>query len=477
MTQTTALAPRTTPHPTATPGHPRSGGRWGRLWRGDPGAPSWSRPAVLALLVGTGLLYLWGLSASGWANSFYAAAAQAGSESWTAMLFGSSDAANAITVDKTPASLWVMALSIRVFGLSSWSLLVPQALMGVASVGLLHATVRRSTGSAAAGLIAGAILALTPVAVLMFRFDNPDALLVLLMVAAAAATLRALDGQPKRWLALAGALVGLAFLTKMLQAFLVLPALALVYLLVAAVPVWRRIGHLLLAFASMLVAGGWWIALVELWPADSRPYVGGSQTNSILELTLGYNGLGRLTGNEVGSVGGGNGWGTPGWLRMLGSEAGTQIGWLLPAALILLAGGLWFGRRAPRADRARAGLVLWGTWLLVTGLTFSFMAGIFHAYYSVALAPAVAAVIAIGCHLLWQDRTSSAAALVLAATVALTTGFTWHLLSQTPDFLPWLRWPVVVLGLPAALLIGLRSHLPHRVAAGAAGLALVAVLA
>src|SRR3954464_13254958 len=201
-------------------------------WRGAPEDPSWARAALLVLLAATAVLCLWDLGASGWANSFYAAAAQAGSESWKAFFFGASDAASSITVDKTPASLWVMGLSVRFFGLSSWSLLVPQALMGVASVALLYGTVRRTTRSAGAGLLAGAVLALTPVAVLMFRFDNPDALLVLLLVASAYATLRAVEGkQAVRWLALGGALVGLAFMAKMLQAFLVLPALALTYLL------------------------------------------------------------------------------------------------------------------------------------------------------------------------------------------------------------------------------------------------------
>ena len=370
---------------------------------GSPEDPSWARPALLGLLAATALLYLWGLGASGWANSFYSAAAQAGADSWKAFFFGSSDAASSITVDKPPMALWLMALSVRVFGLSSWSILVPQALLGVASVGLLHATVRRTTGSAAAGLIAGAVLALTPVAVLMFRFNNPDALLVLLLIGSVASTVRALEssrlradglkGHPVRWLALGGALVGFAFLTKMLQAVLVLPALALVYLLCAHTPIGKRIAHLLVAFGSMILAAGWWIAIVELWPASTRPYIGGSQGNSILELTLGYNGLGRITGNEVGSVGGGAGgtgtgmWGETGLLRMFDSEIGGQIAWLLPAALILLGAGLWFTRRAPRTDLQRAGLVVWGGWLLVTALTFSFMAGIFHAYYTVALAP------------------------------------------------------------------------------------------
>ncbi|HET7321151.1 MAG TPA: glycosyltransferase family 39 protein, partial [Longimicrobiaceae bacterium] len=152
--------------------------------------PAWVRPSVIALLLLTGVLYIWGLGRSGWANAFYSAAVQAGSESWKAFFFGSTDAANSITVDKTPASLWVMALSARIFGVNSWSILVPQALMGVASVGLLYATIKRWFGPVA-GLIAGATLALTPIAVLMFRFNNPDAMLVLMMVAGAWATTRA----------------------------------------------------------------------------------------------------------------------------------------------------------------------------------------------------------------------------------------------------------------------------------------------
>ncbi|MCW2852867.1 MAG: 4-amino-4-deoxy-L-arabinose transferase [Nocardioides sp.] len=206
----------------------------------------------------------------------------------------------------------------------------------MATVALLTATVRRSTGSAWAGILAGATLALTPVAALMFRFNNPDALLVLLMVGAAYATLRAVEGvHPARWLALGGALVGLAFLTKMLQAFLVLLALALAYGLFAAVPLWRRLGHLLVALGAVVASTAWYVAVVELWPAGSRPYIGGSQDDSILELTLGYNGLGRLTGEETGSVGSGGGWGSTGVLRMFGSENGGQVAWLVPAALVL----------------------------------------------------------------------------------------------------------------------------------------------
>ncbi|NUS51282.1 MAG: glycosyltransferase family 39 protein [Nocardioidaceae bacterium] len=482
------MAPRSPDRPAGP--DPRSG-HTRRAWRGDPDDPAWARPALLVLLVGTGVLYLWGLGASGWANSFYAAAAQAGSESWKALLFGASDAASSITVDKTPMSLWFMALSVRLFGLSSWSILVPQALMGIASVGLLHATVRRTTRSAGAGLLAGAVLALTPVAVLMFRFDNPDALLVLLLIGSVAATLRAVEstraraegrpGHPVRWLVLGGALVGCAFLTKMLQAFLVLPAVAAVYLLAAHTPLGKRVLHLLIAFASVLVAGGWWVALVELWPASSRPYIGGSQTNSVLELTLGYNGLGRLTGDETGSVGGnagpGGGWGQTGILRLLDSEIGGQVAWLLPAALVLLTAGLWFTRRAARTDLVRAGLVVWGLWLVVTASCFSFMAGIFHAYYTVALAPAIGALIGIGAWLLWQRRASYAAALVLSGTVSLTAAFGFFLLERTPDYLPWLKWVVAVLGLASALLLAGVRHLPRAFALVAASTALVVSLA
>ncbi len=479
------VSPGTATSPAAPPGSPgshsasRSASR-DSLWRGSDADPAWARPALIGLLLGTGVLYLWSLGESGWANSFYSAAVQAGSESWKAFFFGSSDAANSITVDKTPLALWPMALSVRLFGLSSWSILVPQALAGVATVALLHNVVRRTTGSAAAGLIAGAAMALTPVAVLMFRFNNPDALLTLLLVGSAAATLRGVEAtrtpsaHPARWLALGGALVGLAFLTKMMQAFLVLPALALAYLLCAQTSWGRKLGHLLVAFGSMLLAGGWWIAIVELWPAASRPYIGGSQTNSILELTLGYNGLGRLSGNETGSVGGGNGWGQTGLWRLLDSEIGGQIAWLLPAAAILGGTALWFARREVAV---RAGVVLWGTWLVVTALTFSFMAGIFHAYYTVALAPAVAALVGIGATVLWRHRASYVATGALAFATALTTVFGWYLLDRTPDFVPWLKWFIVVLGLVAALLLAGAAHLPRRLALGAAALALAASLA
>src|SRR5436305_11021532 len=199
--------------------------------------PRWP---LVALLGATAVLYLWGLGASGWANSYYSAAVQAGATSWKAFFFGSSDAANFITVDKAPASLWPMELAARIFGVNAWSILVPEALEGVAAVGLLYATVRRQFGPAA-GLIAGATMATTPVAVLMFRFNNPDALLVLLLVGAAYATVRAVERASLKWLVLCGVLIGFGFLTKMMQAFLVVPGFALVYLLAAPTTIRKRI--------------------------------------------------------------------------------------------------------------------------------------------------------------------------------------------------------------------------------------------
>jgi 4-amino-4-deoxy-L-arabinose transferase-like glycosyltransferase len=423
--------------------------------RGRTGEPAWTQIGLAALLVGAALLYLVGLGASGWGNAFYAAAVQAGSTSWKAFFFGSFDSSSFITVDKPPASLWVMDLSARVFGVNAWSILVPQALEGVASVWLLYATVKRRFG-AGAGLLAGAVLALTPVAVLMFRFDNPDALLTLLLVGAAYALTRALEAASTRWLAFAGALIGFAFLTKMLQALIVVPGFALVYLLAAPTPLRRRLVQLLAAGAALVVSAGWWVAIVAAWPASSRPYIGGSQHNSILELVFGYNGFGRLTGNESGSVVGGGGqgaagaWGPTGITRLFGAEMGTQASWLLPAALIAIPVLLVAWRRLPRTDGRRAAVLIWGSWLVVTGLVLSYAQGIIHPYYTVVLGPAVGALVGIGAVWSWRHRAELHAR--LAASVALSVTVIWadRLLARSPEWHPWLRQAVLVAGLVAA---------------------------
>ncbi|MEU0220037.1 glycosyltransferase family 39 protein [Streptomyces sp. NPDC006265] len=454
-----------------------------RLRHGRPEDPRWARPAFLALLLATAVLYLYNLSASGYANSFYSAAVQAGSESWKAFFFGSLDAASAITVDKPPAALWPMALSVRLFGLSSWAILAPEVLMGVGTVAVVYAAVRRRF-SPAAGLISGAVLALTPVAALMFRFNNPDAMLALLMAAACYFVIRALEDGRTKWLLWAGAAIGFAFLAKTLQAFLILPPLALVYGVCAPVTVKKRIGQLAAGLAAIVVSGGWWVAVVELWPASSRPYIGGSQNNSFLELTFGYNGLGRLNGDETGSVGGGGGggngggaWGETGWDRLFSSSIGGQISWLIPAALILLVAGLVATRKARRTSATRGAFLVWGGALLTTMLVFSYMQGIFHEYYTVALAPYIAPLVGMGAALLWEKRDKAWASLTLAAAMTATAAWGYVLLNRSSDYLPWLKWLVLVGGLTAALGLIFAGRLGRRLALGAAGLGLLAALA
>ena len=430
-----------------------------------PDRPRWERPAYWALLVLTAVIFLYGLGASGYANSFYSAAAQAGSESWKAFLFGSLDSGNVITVDKPPAALWPMALSVRLFGLGSWQILVPQALMGVATVAVLHASVRRWFGPAA-GLLAGGLMAVTPVAALMFRFNNPDALLCLLCVCAVYCLLRAVEDTRNRWLLLCGVCLGFAFLVKTLQAWLIVPPLALVYLVCAQQSLPRRIGRLLLAGLAMVASAGWWVALAELWPTRSRPYIGGSQNNSFLELTLGYNGLGRITGNEPGSVGpgagrgggfggrggpGGGPGGVPSERAVSGGcstsrSAARSPGCCLPRCSC--SSRVWCSRARPpvRMHSVRQ-CCAWGGSLLITCAVFSLMSGIFHEYYTVALAPYIAAVVAIGAVLLWRRRTHRAASAALAGVVAVTAVWSYVLLGRAVDWLPWLKWVVLAMGL------------------------------
>ncbi|UWW07161.1 glycosyltransferase family 39 protein [Mycolicibacterium brumae] len=440
---------------------------------------------MASLLLGTAVLYLWSLNSLGWSNQFYAAAVQAGTQDLKAWLFGSLDSGNAITVDKPPAALWVMVASARIFGFNSWSMLAPQALMGVGSVWLMYAAVRRTSGPVA-GLLAGAILALTPVAALMFRYNNPDALLVLLLVAAAYCVIRALDGATTLWVALSGVALGFAFLAKLLQAVLVAPALALVVLVAAPIPFWGRVRALAAGLAAMVVSAGWYVALVDLWPADSRPYIGGSTDNSLLQLTLGYNGLGRVfgglgnpshTGAGMPGPGDGSGGagrnmfgGSPGLGRIFSDAMGGEIAWLLPAALIGLVAGLWLTRRAPRTDPTRAALLLWGGWTVLTAAVFSAMKGIFHPYYAIALAPGIAGLLAVSATQLWSRRAEPAVRAVLSVMVAGTGAWAFALLARTPDWQPWLRPTVLVAAIAVALAILVRPNSWGR------GLAVAAVL-
>ena len=437
--------------------------------------------SLAALLVATALLYLVGLSVSGYANEFYSSAAQAGSTNWWSFLWGSSDAGNSITVDKPPAAIWPMALAVRVFGLSSWSILVPQAIMGVLAVWLLYATIRRQFGHLA-GLLAGAALATTPVACLMFRFNNPDALLVLLLIACVHCVLRALEFEPTdggnrcrtAWMALAGVACGFAFLTKQLQAFLILPGLAVAFLVASPTTVRRRLLDSAAAVGALVASAGWWVLLTVLVPASMRPYIGGSQTNSFLELTFGYNGLGRITGSMEGAVvAGGSGtgsttistghagmWGQTGITRLFDGVWGTQWSWLAPAALAGIVVALVCLARAPRTSVRRAQVVAWGGWLVVTGAVFSFMGGTIHQYYTVALAPATAALAAICVYYLLKCKDLAwARATSIALTLALGA---WSVvLLRRSDWI-WALRPLA-LGLAVAS-AALQAYLWHRAA-------------
>ena len=445
--------PRAAARPGARPGP----AGFGRIWRARPDDPAWVRPALLALLASTAVLYLWGLSASGWGNTFYAASVQAGAKSWKAFFYGSSDSSNFITVDKTPASLWPAMLSARIFGVSSWSVLAPQAVEGVAAVGVLYLTVRRWFG-APAGLLAGVVFATTPVATLMFRFNNPDALLVLCLVLAVYWLTRAIEDGRTRWVVLVGLALGFAFLAKELQAFLAIPGFALAYLVAAPGTLIRRVRQGILMAVAMVAGAGWWIAIVVLTPAANRPYIGGSTNNTFWDVLFGYNGFGRLTGNETGSVGAAPGragttgmWGKTGWTRMFDSAFGGEASWLLPAALALLVIGLIVTVRRARTDRTRAALIVWGGWLLVTGIAFSLGKGIIHEYYAVALAPAIGAIVGIGATTLWKVRREWSARVAMIATLGLTVWWVLRLLDRSPKWHPYLSDALIAAAIVVAV--------------------------
>ena len=511
--------------PAPAPPAPRAGaaplppGRFRRFVRGRPEDPGWSRPALLGILGLAAFLYTWALSRNGMSNDYYATAVLAGTKSWKAMFFGSLDAANFITVDKPPLALWAPVLSARLFGFSSWSILLPQALMGVAAVGVLHATVRRAAGHTAA-LLAALVLALTPVTVAVTRSNIPDTLLVLLLVLAAWATMRAVESGRTGWLLGALACVGLGFNTKMLQAWIVVPAIGVTYLVAGRPRARTRVLQLAAAGGVLLVVSGLWAGAVELVPASSRPYIGGSTDNSALELALGYNGLGRIFGQGVspggrppggpdgpaaaggpsgqapgpggrgapgpggGGAPGGRG-GAPGFdqgagpLRLFDAQNGGQIAWLLPLAAICLVAGLVLWRRRPRGDVHRALYLLFGGWLLLHFAVFSFAQGIYHPYYAIALGPGIAALVGMGAVDLWRSR-SAGAAWTTAGGVMVTAGVAVLLLGRTPDWQPWLRPVVVLAGGVAVVALLVRHYVAgagRPLAATAVAAGLLAILA
>jgi 4-amino-4-deoxy-L-arabinose transferase-like glycosyltransferase len=452
------------------------------------------------------VFYLWNITVNGMGNQFYAAAAWAGSRDWKALLFGSLDPGNFITVDKPPLSQWVMGLSGQLFGFGSASMLVPEALMGVAAVALVYATTTRLSGSRRAGLLAGLGLALMPVAALMFRFNNPDAAMVLLMTLAAYGTVRAIDARVSArasvgWIALAGVALGFAFLAKMLEGLMVMPALAVAYLLAAPTGLRTRLIGLVSGLAALVVSSGWYVLLTLWWPASSRPYLAGSTDDNFMNLVLGYNGFGRVLGHNhhgggaaAGPAGaptpaaadwtthsGGRGFGgfggqTRGLARLFSGEFGFEIGWLLPAALlafVLVLASRW---RAPRTDAMRAGAIVFGGWIVVDGAVLSYMSGMVHPYYCLSLAPAVAGMFALGVWEMWRGRSAFPYRAGLAALIALTGVWSFVLLDRNASWAPALRVAVLVVTLLAAITLVL-ARTRERVLAAAVALGVAGALA
>ena len=465
---------------------------------------------------------LWHLTINGMANSYYAVAAQAASTNWTAWLFGSLDAANFVSVDKPPISMMIMGLFGRIFGFSSWSMLLPHALAGIATVALVYLTVKRWYG-ARAGLIAGIVMALTPAAALMFRFNNPDSFLTLFLTASAYAFLRSFEGKrPVLWLSIAGLFTGLAFNTKMLQGLLLLPIMTIIYISFARPKFTTRMWHLGVAGIAIIVSTFWWSILVWLTPAVNRPWVGSTSDNSIWSLIFGYNGFGRLLGNggglgsrpggmmqmgaqatsqtaspaaqamtpPIGMMGGSFGAGGPGngpggvgfgsetgVLRIFNESFGPNIAWLILVALI--GGGLviWLLRRAPRRNKERVGVLLWLGWLLIHIVIFSMTSGTIHPYYVVAMAPAIAALVGIGVPYIWQAYTRrTKVAWILPLSIALTTILSIIMLGYS-NYWPWLMWLVMIAGGVATILTLLPLSQTKRLKQIILGLAITAGMA
>ena len=437
------------------------------------------RPELLALVLLAGALNLWALSRNGFANEYYSAAVRSMSTSWHDFLYASLDKSGLMTVDKPPLALWIQALSVRVFGYHSLSMLVPQALEGMASVVLVYDLVRRRFGRLG-GTVAGAALALTPMTVAVSRHNNPDALLVLCCVAAVWCGVRALEDRRTRWLVLAGVAVGLGFETKMLVALAVVPGIALAWMWMApsALGVARSVRRLLAGGAAMVAVGGAWPLLVELTPAADRPWISGTRSNTIVSLVFGYNGLGRIEGQTGGPGGGGGSMfgGTPGPLRLLNSALGGQAGWLLGLALVSGVGLLAL-TRLRRSDARSGWLIAVGGAALSTALLFSFAGGIFHPYYVSLLAPFVAALAGAGVAQLYSagehGRLRRGALILGPAALAVAVACELAVLHDYTGQLEWLAPLLIGLGAAASIALATRARWSRRAAVVGATLSLL----
>jgi 4-amino-4-deoxy-L-arabinose transferase-like glycosyltransferase len=395
-----------------------------------------------------------------------------------------------MTVDKPPLSLWIQALSVRVFGYHPLSILVPQALMGVAAVWLMYDLVGRRFGRAA-GFAAGLALASTPIIVAMSRHNNPDELLVLCSVAAVWCAARAFESGRTRWLVLSGICVGLGFETKMLIALVVVPGIAVAWLWTrfnATHGRWRAVRQLFAGGAAMVAVAGAWPLLVMLTPAADRPWVSGTSDNSIWSLIFGYNGFGRVAGQTGGPGGGGFGGGGPGGgvfggqtgvFRLLQSSLGDQAGWLLGFAIA--AGlGLLVLTRLRRNDPRTGWLIMIGGAFATTAVVFSFASGIFHPYYVSLLAPFTAALVGAGVGMILTARGSDAGAARAARILApllIVAGAVTELvvLHELDGSLAWATPLVIAVGGACAVLLAV--NLSPRVRAAIVAVAVVALFA
>jgi 4-amino-4-deoxy-L-arabinose transferase-like glycosyltransferase len=443
-----------------------------------------ARPELVGLLGLAGVLNLWGLSINGWANTYYSAAVRSMATSWHDFLFASLDKTGLMTVDKPPLSLWIQALSARVFGFHPLSLLVPQALMGMVAVALVYDLVRRRFGRVS-GFVAGLVLATTPIAVAVSRHNNPDELLVLCSVAALWFAVRAFETRRTRWLVLSGIAVGLGFETKMGVALMVVPGIAAAWMWISEPGVrarFRAFGQLLAGGAAMVIVGGAWPLLVTLTPAADRPWISGTSDNSIWSLIFNYNGLGRLAGQTGGPGGGGGGpgaggggslfGGATGPFRLLQSGLGDQAGWLLGFAV--LAGlGLLVATRMRRRDPRTGWLIAVGGAFLTTAVAFSYASGIFHPYYVSLLAPFTALLVGAGAgQMLGGDRHARMIGPLAVAAGAITE---LVVLGGLNGALSWARPLVIAVAGTCAVVLALRlAPRARRVVLGVALLALLA---
>lgn len=437
-----------------------------RKSRTDAFARIVARPELIVLLIAAGLLYMWGLSKNGMANEYYAATVRAMSSSWHNFFYGSFDMGGVMTVDKPPLAFWVQSLSVRIFGYSSWSMLVPQALMGVATVGLTYNIVSRRFGRWPA-FTAGAVLALTPMTVAIARHNNPDAMLILLSVAAVWFVVRALEDGQTRWIVAAGAAVGAAFTTKMGAGLLVLPALFAAYLWAAPIPRKRAFGQLLIGGGVFLAVAAAWPLLMALTPEASRPWISGTTDNSIWSLITQYNGLGRLNGQMGGPGGGGTGGGgggvfggSTGITRLFNSALGPQVAWLLGLALVGGAAVAFFSRLRPSNANTGWIIAIGGSFATIA-LAFSFASGIFHPYYSSQLAPFTAMLVGGGMGAFTTNDSDEASDntrryWLAGGLVAGLISTLWVLQNASGDNLTAWQVPLalIVLGSAAAIVFG-----------------------